>query len=261
MAAIVKPALLAANRPHGYQGQRFQARMTVAQHLRLNINIPMPNGRITTGDIMKKQFFAMLALCGLSSLAQAHEVWVERDASGPARIYLGEPADPMPAGGDPEFEKLKTPRLVPASQAPQIRKAGYIEVAAPAGDVRVIDDSVFEPWGEEGKKEGVVYYARAGRNETKALMPLEIVPTATSADSFSLVRDGKPLAGIKVTAISPDKWSKSFLTDAQGRVTLPIREKGRYILTATQEQKGDLSLRGAKVATLYHIATLTFVNN
>ncbi|EKU76035.1 DUF4198 domain-containing protein [Sphingobium yanoikuyae] len=210
---------------------------------------------------MLKWTSALLAIACLPAMAQAHEVWVERDGAGPARIYLGEPGDPLPEGGDPEFEKLKAPKLVPASPAAQVRKAGYIEVAVPAGDVRVIDDSVFDPWGEEGKKEGVIYYARAGRSEAKAGMPLEIVPTAAGANSFTLVRDGKPLAGVKVTAISPDKWSKGFVTDAQGRVTLPIREKGRYILTATQEEKGDLSLRGAKVATLYNIATLTFVNN
>ncbi|WP_313330119.1 DUF4198 domain-containing protein [Sphingobium yanoikuyae] len=210
---------------------------------------------------MLKWTSALLAIACLPAMAQAHEVWVERDGAGPARIYLGEPGDPLPEGGDPEFEKLKAPKLVPASSTPQVRKAGYIEVAVPAGDVRVIDDSVFDPWGEEGKKEGVIYYARAGRSEAKAGMPLEIVPTAAGANSFTLVRDGKPLAGVKVTAISPDKWSKGFVTDAQGRVTLPIREKGRYILTATQEEKGDLSLRGAKVATLYNIATLTFVNN
>ncbi|WP_278393685.1 DUF4198 domain-containing protein [Sphingobium yanoikuyae] len=210
---------------------------------------------------MLKWTSALLAIASLPAMAQAHEVWVERDGAGPARIYLGEPGDPLPEGGDPEFEKLKAPKLVPASSAAQVRKAGYIEVAVPAGDVRVIDDSVFDPWGEEGKKEGVIYYARAGRSEAKAGMPLEIVPTAAGANSFTLVRDGKPLAGVKVTAISPDKWSKGFVTDAQGRVTLPIREKGRYILTATQEEKGDLSLRGAKVATLYNIATLTFVNN
>ena len=210
---------------------------------------------------MLKWTSALLAIACLPAMAQAHEVWVERDGAGPARIYLGEPGDPLPEGGDPEFEKLKAPKLVPASSAAQVRKAGYIEVAVPAGDVRVIDDSVFDPWGEEGKKEGVIYYARAGRSEAKAWMPLEIVPTAAGANSFTLVRDGKPLAGVKVTAISPDKWSKGFVTDAQGRVTLPIREKGRYILTATQEEKGDLSLRGAKVATLYNIATLTFVNN
>ncbi|ATP18331.1 DUF4198 domain-containing protein [Sphingobium yanoikuyae] len=210
---------------------------------------------------MLKWTSALLAIACLPAMAQAHEVWVERDGAGPARIYLGEPGDPLPEGGDPEFEKLKAPKLVPASSAAQVRKAGYIEVAVPAGDVRVIDDSVFDPWGEEGKKEGVIYYARAGRSEAKAGMPLEIVPTAAGANSFTLVSDGKPLAGVKVTAISPDKWSKGFVTDAQGRVTLPIREKGRYILTATQEEKGDLSLRGAKVATLYNIATLTFVNN
>ncbi|MDG2513998.1 DUF4198 domain-containing protein [Sphingobium yanoikuyae] len=210
---------------------------------------------------MLKWTSALLAIACLPAMAQAHEVWVERDGAGPARIYLGEPGDPLPEGGDPEFEKLKAPKLVPASSAAQVRKAGYIEVAVPAGDVRVIDDSVFDPWGEDGKKEGVIYYARAGRSEAKAGMPLEIVPTAAGANSFTLVRDGKPLAGVKVTAISPDKWSKGFVTDAQGRVTLPIKEKGRYILTATQEEKGDLSLRGAKVATLYNIATLTFVNN
>ncbi|MEC3909997.1 DUF4198 domain-containing protein [Sphingobium sp. CR2-8] len=210
---------------------------------------------------MKRLSMALLAFVGLSSTAQAHEVWVERDGVGPARIYLGEPGEVLPEGGDPEFEKLKAPRLVPGSKAAQTRKVGYIEVAAPAGDVRVIDDSVFAPWGEEGKKEGVIYYARAGRAEAKAALPLEIVPTAAHADSFTLVRDGKPVPATKLTVISPDKWTKAFTTDAQGRVALPIKDKGRYILTATQEEKGDLTLANQKVATLYHIATLSFVND
>ena len=197
----------------------------------------------------------------LAPAAQAHEIWVERDGSGPARIYLGEPGEVMPAGGDPEFEKLKAPRLVPASSAAQVRKTGYIEVAAPAGDVRVIDDSVFAPWGEEGKKEGVIYYARAGRSEARAALPLEIVPTAPGADSFTLVRDGKPVANAKLTVFTPDKWSKAFTTDAQGKVALPLREKGRYILSATHEEKGDLTLGGQKVATIYHMASLSFAND
>ena len=210
---------------------------------------------------MSKLSMTLLALASLSSAAQAHEIWVERDGAGPARIYLGEPGDVLPEGGDPEFEKLKAPRLVPAFKGVQTRKAGYIEVAVPAGDVRVIDDSVFAPWGEDGKKEGVIYYARAGRTEAKAGLPLEIVPTAPNADSFTLLRNGKPVPAAKVTVVSPDKWSKGVTTDAQGRVTLPLREKGRFIVAATQEEKGDLTLAGQKVATLYHIATLTFVND
>lgn len=208
-----------------------------------------------------RAFLLATALLATGSAAQAHEIWVERDGAGPARIYLGEPGDVLPEGGDPEFEKLKAPRLVPASQAAQVRKTGYIEVAAPAGDVRVIDDSVFDPWGEEGKKQGVIYYARAGRAEAKAGLPLEIVPTAANADSFTLIRDGKPVPAAKLLVISPDKWSKSFTTDAQGRVTLPLKDKGRFILSATHEEKGDLTLRDQKVATLYHMATLTFVND
>jgi len=207
---------------------------------------------------MKKLTIAALLL-GAAPAVQAHEVWVERDGSGPARIYLGEPAEVLPEGGDPEFEKLKAPKLVPASTAAQVRKAGYIEVAVPAGDVRVIDDSVFAPWGEEGKKEGVIYYARAGRSETTNAMPLEIAPVKANGNAFALLLDGKPVPAAKITVITPDKWSKSFVGGPDGVVTLPLREKGRYLLSSSREEKGDLSVAGGKVATLYRIATTTFV--
>ena len=210
---------------------------------------------------MKACPLALLALMTLPVSAQAHEIWVEREGNGPARIYLGEPAEALPEGGDPEFEKLKAPKLIGAANAAQVRKAGYIEVAVPAGDVRVTDDSVFEPWGEEGKKQGVIYYARAGRSDTKVVLPLEIVPTAAGANSFTLMREGKPVPAAKLLAISPDKWSKSFTTDGQGRVSLPISLKGRYILSATQEETGDLKLRGAPVSTIYHMTTTSFVHD
>src|SRR3546814_15813238 len=84
----------------------------------------------------------------------AHEVWVERDAAGPARIYLGEPADPVPAAGDPEFSKLTAPRLIGA-EAPKpvalVRRANHIEAAVPGtGDVRVTDGNVLAPWEAQG---------------------------------------------------------------------------------------------------------------
>src|SRR3546814_3760441 len=66
---------------------------------------------------MKKTFAALMAFSFLASPATAHEVWVERDAAGPARIYLGEPADPVPAAGDPEFSKLTAPSLIGADGA------------------------------------------------------------------------------------------------------------------------------------------------
>lgn len=206
---------------------------------------------------MKKLLLAAL-LVATASAAQAHEVWVERDGDGPARIYLGEPAEVLPEGGDTEFAKLKAPRVVGHDGA-QVRKAGFVEVQPPAGDVRVIDDNVFEPWGEAGKKEGVIYYARAGRSDTAAKMPVEIAPATAGGDRFVVLRDGKPVAGAKVTVITPDKWSKAFVAGADGAVSVPVREKGRYLLTATLTDTGTLTVPGGQVATLYRIATISFV--
>ncbi|MFC0205819.1 DUF4198 domain-containing protein [Novosphingobium soli] len=208
---------------------------------------------------MKLRYLPALLLAYTASAAQAHEVWIERDGSGPARIYLGEPGDPLPVGGDPEFEHLKAPKLVPASSAPMARKAGYLEVTAPPGDVRAQDDAVFTPWGPEGKKEGVAYFARAGRAQPHATMAFEIAPVSAGGDRFVLVRDGKPVAGAAVTVITPEKWSKSFKTDGQGVVTVPVREKGRYLLSASQKDEAGAETSLGKVAVLHRIATTTFV--
>lgn len=213
--------------------------------------------------MLKKSLIAALViagiLVGLSTAAQAHEVWIERDGTGPARIYLGEPEEALPEGGDPEFAKLKAPKLLSAPSAQQVRKAGYIEAAVPPGDVRAWDDSVFTPWGPEGKRESVVYYARAGRNDATAVMPLEIVPAAANADRFVLVRDGKPVVGQAITVISPDKWTKSIVTDAQGVIAVPSREKGRYLLTVSIKDEGRHATTGGQVDILHRIATTTFV--
>lgn len=201
---------------------------------------------------------APLLVVSAASAVQAHEVWIERDATGPARIYLGEPAEVLPTGGDPEFEHLKAPKLLPASKAAMARKAGYLEVAVPAGDVRAHDDTVFAPWGEDGRKEGVAYFARAGRAEARSAMPFEIAPVSAGGNRFVLTRDGKPVADAEVTVISPDKWTKAIRTDAQGTLTVPTREKGHYILTASHKDEagGDTSL--GKVAVLHRITTTTF---
>ncbi|AQR73647.1 DUF4198 domain-containing protein [Sphingomonas sp. LM7] len=206
---------------------------------------------------MKRLILAALML-GVAGSAQAHEVWVERDGNGAVRIYLGEPGDVLPEGGDPEFKNLKAPKLLGGTAA-QVRKAGYIETSAPAGDVRVWDDNVFAPWDSEGKKEGVVYYARAGRSDTSAKLPFEIVPASANANRFTVIRDGKPVAGAKVVVVTPDKWSKTITTDAGGGLEIPVNEKGRYILAATVKDDAKATLPGGAVDAVHRITTITFV--
>ncbi|WP_159978896.1 MULTISPECIES: DUF4198 domain-containing protein [unclassified Novosphingobium] len=208
---------------------------------------------------MSIRYLAPLFLACAAPAVQAHEVWIERDASGPARIYLGEPAEALPVGGDPEFEHLKAPKLVPASKAVLARKTGYLEVAVPSGDVRAHDDTVFAPWGTGTKKEGVAYYARAGRSEARAVMPMELTPVTAGSDRFVLVRDGQPVKDTQITVVSPEKWSKSVKTDADGAVAVPIREKGRYLISATLKDEGKFDTTLGPVSVLHRVATTTFV--
>ncbi len=198
-------------------------------------------------------------LLALGGTAQAHEVYIERDDDGPARIYLAEPEHPLPEGGDPAFSYLKAPKLLPASTAPRVRKAGYIEVAVPAGDVRAWDDNVFAPWDEDGKKAGAIYYARAGRADTRAAMPAEIVPVESGGTRFVLIRDGRPVPGAGIKIVTPDKWVRTIPTGANGTIDVPIREKGRYLLATTIEEEGERDLPGGKVSIVQHITTTTFV--
>lgn len=213
---------------------------------------------------MKKWIAALLAVSSLSAPAAAHEVWIERDGAGPARIYLGEPADAVPDNGDPEFPKLKTPTLFAESRerpAPLTRRTNHIEAAvAGTGDVRLVDDNVFEPWaGEDGKLQGVVYHARAGRSETRHALDLEIVPLAAGGDGFAVLWQGTPVPGAKLTIIDPDRWSKSWIADDKGVIAVPARGKGRYLLSTSHEVKGERILSGKTVASTIHVSTLTYV--
>lgn len=206
------------------------------------------------------RMLALVLALTLPAVAQAHEVWIERDAAGPVRIYLGEPAEPMPAGGDPEFKRLVAPKFVGTSATRTDRRAGYIEAVVPAkGDLRVTDDTVFAPWGADGAKEAVIYYARAGRSDTATAMTYEIAPLTADGNRFALMQGGKPVADAKVTVVSPDKWTKVLTADANGIVTVPVRGSGRYLLSATKEETGQLQVPAGPVAKIYHTATTTFV--
>jgi uncharacterized GH25 family protein len=207
---------------------------------------------------MKTLLLAAAAML-IAAPAVAHEVWVEKDAKGPARIYLGEPNEAVPAKGDLEFPKLQKPQLVGATGA-LTRRDNHIEAAvAGTGDVRVRDDAVFEPWAVGTGKQGAIFYARAGRAETAHQLDLELVPVTANGDTFTLMFRGKPLADAKLTIVTPDRWQKGFATDAQGRITVPKLGAGRYLVSASHTEEAPAKLGGQDVASVIHISTLTFV--
>ncbi len=205
-------------------------------------------------------FALVVALAG--NPAAAHEVWIERNATGPARIYLGEPAEVMPDAGDPEFHHLQRPQFVGSSSrpVPLIRRSNHIEAEVGPGDVRVRDDAVFAPWKSGETMQGAIFYARSGLAETNAALDLELVPVTAGAKRLVVMFRGKPLPGAKVTVITPDRWQKAFVSDDKGEFEVPQQGVGRYLVSTSHTEEKAAKLGGQDVASVIHTSTLTFAD-
>lgn len=207
----------------------------------------------------------LLLAIGLAAPAVAHEIWIERDGQAPARVYFGEPADPEPDHGQDDLARLKAPVVFTGTArdaAPLERRKDHLEAAVKGlGDVRLADDSLFRPRKNPrtGAMEAYVFHARAGRSETSSALDLEIVPAAANGDQFAVLFKGKPVASPRITVIDPGKWEKTFKAGADGRVTVPARGTGRYILVARHVDESPQQVAGEQVALVRHVSTLTFV--
>ncbi|KAB7769849.1 hypothetical protein [Xanthomonas maliensis] len=212
---------------------------------------------------MKSLLLSCLALASLSLSAHAHEIWIERDGSGPVRIYFGEPAQETLDHGQDEIKRVTRPSVFGSvgKAGPLQRGSDYLTAPlSGAGDAWLRDDAVFEPWkGESGSYEAVSYYARAGRTTPSAKLDLELVPTAANADTLSVLYRNAPLAKAEVTLIDPQKWQKTLVADAQGKVTLPALRSGRHILVVSHKEPVSREVGGKPVSLVHHISTLTFL--
>jgi len=215
---------------------------------------------------MFKKNLLGLALSALSLGAQAHQLWLEQDASGPVRVYVGD-ADDHPDGGEDIAKLVATTRiLLPGgknAQGPMKVTQDHLEAAGtPAGDVRATNDQVFKPWKtKDGQTKAAIFSARAGRSETKAGLDYEFVPVSANGKVFNVTFRGQVLADKRVTVVSPDKWTMTLKTDASGRVEVPLREKGRYILISNHDADpvGDVEIADQKIQKLGYVTTLSFV--
>ena len=212
---------------------------------------------------MLKSLLAGLSFLAVTAPAAAHEIWIERDATGPARIYFGEPALAVVAADEPNATALKQPLLFQTDKGqPIATRAAVDHLAAdvPAqGDVRLYDETAFDPWDDDGVKNAAIFHARAGRAETAAKLDFELVPAQANGDRFTVQFRGKTLPGADVTVIDPGKWQKTFKADEQGVVAIPNRGSGRYILVSNHEEETSRQIGGVTVAKLHHVTTLSYV--
>jgi hypothetical protein len=211
---------------------------------------------------MFKTLIVTALLAGTAASASAHEIWIERDGAT-ARVHVGDAAGERDKGED--IAKLvATSRLYEAQPDRAFAVTALPDHLAAdvgaAGDLRYYNDQVWAPWkSDEGSYQAAAFQAKAGRESTQAVHVFELVPVTPGSDSFILTFKGQPLADTGITVINPDLWEKTFKTDGQGRFTVPVAAKGRYILVARHEAPADVEIAGQRVASLQHIASLSFV--
>ncbi|ASC63206.1 Nickel uptake substrate-specific transmembrane region [Achromobacter denitrificans] len=199
---------------------------------------------------------AAIALLGSAGAAQAHFVWLERSAEGPAKAYFGEWADDLREKRDGLLGKIMIAPIVTGADGKALKAsaegADFIEFAATGkGDVRLRQPYQF-------KDTLVQYGAKAGREDTAAKLDLELVPAAAGGNAFVLQFKGKPLAKTEVTVFGPPKWEKRFHSDENGRIEITTPWPGQYVLEAAHVEDKAGEADGKSYAKIRYVSTLTF---
>ncbi|KNE22951.1 hypothetical protein AFM18_28630 [Achromobacter spanius] len=216
-----------------------------------------PEYRTKGKSIMKfAKTLAAIALLGSAGAAQAHFVWLERGAEGPAKVYFGEWADDVREKQDGLLGKVMVAPVVTAADGTVLKASGkgadFVEFAASGkGDVRLAQPIQF-------KETLVKYGAKAGRTDTQAKLDLELVPTAPGANTFVLHFQGKPLAKTEVTVFGPPKWEKRFWSDENGRIEITTPWPGQYVLEAAHVEEKAGEADGKSYAKIRYVSTLSF---
>lgn len=182
--------------------------------------------------------------------AQAEYLWIERGAAPQAKAYLSDfqPSEQLSLG------KLLEPGIKQADgKTAALRASGdaYPITDNGQGDLRVIAKL---PEGDSL----VIYEAKAGRSETKAVNDLELVPTEPDGNTFKLHWKGTVVSASQVNVYTSEQWTRTLKPNAEGAVTLDPSFPASYVLEVTAQVNGAATVDGKRYDSVVHVATLSF---
>lgn len=177
--------------------------------------------------------------------AQAHQVWLEQDASG-ATLYFGEFADNLREASPGLLDKFVSPSAErlgqQGRQALSLTKtaSGFaLSATAARGESLVAQETRF-PIAERQDAGKLVRsaYLPAARlltsfDKQAPLLTLDLVPTGQhSQDGVELqvFYKGQALPKARVEVSTPLGWGNEYRANEQGRFTANLPWKGRYVL-------------------------------
>lgn len=219
----------------------------------------------------KLAWLAAAALLALPLVANAHYLWIERDAKT-ARLYFGEVAE-VREQSPGKMDEIKAPKAwaVSSNASTELnvkRTQKYFAITGSLTPQVIAHEATYEvkDWTSSGI--GVVkpmYYARHSAwplqqaiAATKELK-LDIQPVAGSNERFVVLFDGKPLPKVKAVIYAPNDWEKEYKTDDAGQIKMALPWKGQYAIEVIYKEPTAGEFEGKKFDAYRHRAVLTVV--
>jgi uncharacterized GH25 family protein len=214
------------------------------------------------GVIMKIRIIVLSVFCLFLSLpAWAHNIWLERDGNDPARVYFGHIDGHLEeTGGRLDIIKAEDVIFPQGMVVSRTRNHDHIAVNLKGkGDVAMVE--AMNPRKSRRAEEIIrtIFLARAGRGEARPLVPLDLVPLNSGANRFTLMMEGKPLAGAEIKVFDPQRNERVYTTDAAGQVSLETPQAGRYVALAAQVLDRGGEVNGAVYQKTRYRLAMSFV--
>jgi hypothetical protein len=192
------------------------------------------------------------AACLAASAQAAGYVWLERTGTSTAHARYTDTNIDAPATKLPALDNTSA-FLADGKPLTLTPSADRLTVSVPGpGDLRFV--------GKYADKDGtlVIYEARAGRSDTKAINDLELVPTASGGNTFKLVWKGQEVAATQVNVSTSTGWVRTLKPSKDGTVTLPTPFAATYVMEVTAQVNGSATVDGKRYETVRHTATTSF---
>lgn len=195
---------------------------------------------------LARRYLLIFALF-FASTVQAQYFWIDGDVDG-KRIQSGEL-------NKPQSEALAVQGARAFSADGKAVVLGAADGAYKAGNTG--SDLRFTA-NHTDDKSLTIYHARFGRQETKAVSDLELVPTAPGGNTFRLFWKGNAVGASQVNVHTSEGWSRVLRPGADGSIGFNPSFPALYVLEVSAKVNGAVTVDGKKYEDVRHVATLSF---
>ncbi|MGL3045834.1 DUF4198 domain-containing protein [Acinetobacter pecorum] len=203
---------------------------------------------------MKKMIALTIGL-SMTLSTQAHMLWLERGTDMQTHAFFGEYSEQLKETQQGALKSFNQVKAVQSRKtfSPQMQQDHLLYATQGQTDVQLSHELIY---GESL----LSYHAKSGRQNLKAESELDIVPTQINSNTFTVMYQGKPAAGVEITVFSPQFWLKKYTTNSQGQITIATPWKGQYVIEVGKEADKAEKLNQQAYKKQYLVTTLSFVH-